>query len=172
MTLLLVNVLLALLWVLLWGDLSLWTIAVGFLLGYGTLYLFTRLSPGGRGGVRAAYGRRIGSILRFSLYFLRLLVRSNLQIAGEILTPGLSIRPRILRYEVTGLSDAQTATLANAITLTPGTLVVDVRDEKAGDGATGRRHLYVHAMYAADRGRATADLDALRRRLMREVFDC
>ena len=166
MTLFLVNVLLAALWVILWGDLSLYTIAVGFAFGYAVLWLFARtVSRGGEGAMREAYGRRVIGLVRFAGHFAWLLVKSNWQIAREVVTPGMGISPRILRYEVTGLNDAETTALSNAITLTPGTLVVDVRDSEGG-----RRHLYVHAIYAADRARAEADLDRLRRRMEREVF--
>ena len=163
MTLFLVNVLLAALWVILWGDLSLYTIAVGFVFGYAVLWLFARTVN--RGLLREAYGRRVIDLARFGGHFAWLLVKSNWQIAREVVTPGSGISPRIVRYEVTGLNDAQTTALSNAITLTPGTLVVDCRDSP-----DGRRHLYVHAIYAADRERAVADLDRLRRRMEREVF--
>ena len=53
-------------------------------------------------------------------------------------------------------------TLANCITLTPGTLVIDVSD----DGCW----LYVHCMYAKDPAKSIAELDELANRLKREVF--
>ncbi|MEM6505352.1 MAG: Na+/H+ antiporter subunit E, partial [Planctomycetota bacterium] len=53
-------------------------------------------------------------------------------------------------------------TLANAITLTPGTLSADIND--AGDT------LYIHAMYAEAKKDATRDLDELRDKLLRLVF--
>ena len=91
-----------------------------------------------------------------------LLIRSNLQIAREILTPGWAQSPRILRYEVGGLSEVETTVLANSISLTPGTLAVDVSD----DG----RHLYLHCMYARDRAAQLREIDRLRERLERWVF--
>ena len=108
------------------------------------------------------HGRRALRMLRFGLYFLTILIRSNLQIAREIMTPGFSQTPRFLRYPVEDLDDFQTTVLANCITLTPGTLVVDVSD----DG----RWLYVHCMYALDRSEAIAGLRKLDERLRREVF--
>ena len=82
--------------------------------------------------------------------------------AWEIVTPGLRMTPRIIRYDVADLTPVEVTTLANAITLTPGTLTMDV-DER-GDT------LYIHCMYADDRDAAVAELDDLRRRLMEGVF--
>lgn len=162
MRLFLVNVLLAVLWIFLWGELSIYTLLVGFVGGYLVLWLFTRVHGG---LLRDAYGQRIVDLVRFSVYFLVLLVRSNLQIAWEILTPGFGMRPRFVRYDVTGLSETQLVALSNAITLTPGTLVIDARDT-----ADGRKMLYVHSMYAEDRDAAVRDLDALRWRMERDLF--
>ncbi len=163
MTLFFVNVLLAVLWVFLWGDLSLYTLLVGLVGGYVVLWLFTRVN--GRRTLRDAYGQRLINLVRFTGYFLKLLVVSNLQIAREIVTPGQQMTPRFVRYEVTGMSDAQATAFANAITLTPGTLVVDARERE-----DGRRFLYVHAMYAEDREAAVLSLGELRRRLEHDVF--
>ena len=60
-----------------------------------------------------------------------------------MVTPGLSMTPRIIRYPVSGLSPIELTTLANAISLTPGTLSIDVSPDD--------EWLYVHAMYAEDR---------------------
>jgi multicomponent Na+:H+ antiporter subunit E len=163
MSLFLVNVLLALLWVLLWDDLSVYTIVIGFVFGYATLYLFTRFSSGRT--LRNAYGQRLIDLFVFAVKFTILLIRSNLEIAWEILTPGYGMTPRIIRYEVTGMTETQVAAFSNAITLTPGTLVVDVRDS-----AGGRLHLYVHCLYAGDRDQAVRDLDELRLLMNRRVF--
>ncbi len=164
MSLFLINVLLAALWVLLWGDLSLYTIIIGFVFGYAVLWLFVRLR--GSDTLWNAYGRRLYGIATFVLYFLGLLVKSNIEIAREILTPGLSIKPRIVRYDVTGLSPAQIAALSNAITLTPGTLVVDART----DDKTGQSTLHIHSLFSEDRESTIRDLDSLRHRMERDIF--
>ena len=160
MTLFILNILLALMWVLLWGLLDVYSIVVGLVGGYFVLWAFTRTV---RPGLLAdAYGNRVVDLARFAAHFVVLLLKSNLQLAREIVTPGYGMTPRLLRYDVAGLSDAQIVALSNAITLTPGTLVVDISPDKS--------HLYVHCMYAADERAARADLDALRRRMEREVF--
>lgn len=160
MTLLLLNLLLALLWVLLWGELTLYTLLVGLVGGYFVLWVFSRVIHPDL--MRQAYGGYVSDLLHFGGYFLWLLVKSNLVLAREILTPGHGMSPRILRYNVAHLSDPQIVALSNAITLTPGTLVVDISREKD--------FLYIHSMYARDPVRARRDLDELRERMEREVF--
>ncbi|MCG8401158.1 MAG: Na+/H+ antiporter subunit E, partial [Firmicutes bacterium] len=104
-------------------------------------------------------GWRLGSFL---VFFITILIKANLEVAWEIITPGYHMQPRIIRYSVEGLTLVQITVLANLITLTPGTLSADVDD----DGS----HLYIHAMYAGDREAAVAELDRLKHRMMREVF--
>jgi len=112
----------------------------------------------GRGG----YLHRGWALLRFLGYFVRILIQANLQVMWEIITPGYTMTPRLIRYDVEGLTPVQITVLASAITLTPGTLTADV-DE---DG----RYLFIHCMYAGDRDDAVRQIDELRGRLLREVF--
>lgn len=108
------------------------------------------------------YLQRGRGLLRFLGYFVRILIQANLQVMWEIITPGFTMTPRIIRYDIAGLTPVQITVLASMITLTPGTLTADV-DE---DG----RYLFIHCMYAGDRDAAVRQIDELRGRLLREVF--
>ena len=154
------NLLLALTFCLMFGTFDAYTLTAGFVAGFLLLAPITRVLHG------RTYGGYLFRLLSFAAYFLRILVVANWQVAYEVLTPGHQLTPRIIRYDVGGLSDLQLTTLANAITLTPGTLAVDV----SPTGAQGGRWLYVHVMFGRDREKAVANIDELRRRLMREVF--
>lgn len=77
------------------------------------------------------------------LLFVRELVLSALKVAWLVVQPKLRIRPAIIAYPLTVTSDAQITLLANMITLTPGTLSVDVSDD--------RKTLYVHVIDMATR---------------------
>lgn len=156
MRLFLLNILLALLWCFTWGSFDMYTLFGGFVLGYILLGLYSRVL------LVEGYGNKAADLLRFTAFFIRILIKANLQLAREVLTPTHHQTPRIIRYDVEGLTDNQLTALSNAITLTPGTLVVDI--------APDRKHLYVHCMYAADREAAVRDLDLLRSRMLREVF--
>jgi multicomponent Na+:H+ antiporter subunit E len=152
----LLNLVLALLWTFMWGTFGPWVLLAGFVVGYLLLGLFSRAF----GGV--GYGAKLWDLLAFAAYFVRILVVANLQVAREIITPGHHMTPRLLRYPVEDLTAAQLTVFANSITLTPGTLSVDVSDDD--------RYLYVHAMYARDRDLAMRDLTELRGRILRDLF--
>jgi len=158
MSFFLLNILLAVLWMCMWGLFDIWSLMAGFLLGYLLLGVVSRTVQEGKG-----YGTKGWKLLSFAVYFIRILVKANLQVAGEVITPGLKMTPRFIRYPVEGLTDMQITSLANAITLTPGTLSVDVINDN--------RELVVHCMYADDRKAAIEDLDELRDRLLKEVFN-
>ena len=63
-------------------------------------------------------------------WLLKEIVLSNLSVAKVILSPDLPIRPRILRVDASQKTDVGRVTYANSITLTPGTVTLDVRDGK------------------------------------------
>lgn len=76
--------------------------------------------------------------LSLILLFLRELIVSALRVAWLAVQPRIKIRPAIIAHPLTLTTDAQITLLANMITLTPGTLSVDVSDD--------RKTLYIHAL--------------------------
>jgi len=70
--------------------------------------------------------------------FVRELILSAIKVAWLAVQPKMRLRPAIVAYPLTVTTDAQITLLANLITLTPGTLSVDVSDD--------RRTLYIHAI--------------------------
>ncbi len=157
MEMLLLNILLAVLWMFMWASYDIYTLSAGLVVGYLLMGLVSRASGQG------SYGTRLWKLLSFLLYFISILVKANLVVAREIITPGLKMTPRIIAYPVKGMTDVQITTLANIISLTPGTLSTDIADDDAV--------LYVHCMYAQDRQAALRELDELRNRIMREIFE-
>jgi len=74
----------------------------------------------------------------FAVYvpvFLYYVLRANLDVVYRALHPAMPIRPGIVKIRTTLKTDSAITALANSITLTPGTLTVDLTD----DG-----FLYVH----------------------------
>jgi len=63
---------------------------------------------------------------RYWAWLLREIVRSNFKVARIILHPDLPIRPSITRIDARKLSRVTQATFANSVTLTPGTLTIDI----------------------------------------------
>lgn len=76
------------------------------------------------------------------LLFIRELFMSALEVAWLAVRPRLSLRPAIIAYPLTVPSDVEITLLANLITLTPGTLSVDVSDD--------RKWLFVHCIDTPD----------------------
>jgi len=129
---------------------------IGFMIGLFAISVYDLTAAS------SIYVVRLFRLVCFGIWFLYVLFKANLQIAWEIVTPGLGQTPRILRYPVEHLSDVQVTMFANCITLTPGTLVVDITEN--GD------LLHVHCMYAADPRIAISELRSLDKRIQSEVF--
>ena len=75
--------------------------------------------------------------------FIKELILSALSVAWLVIQPRPRLRPGIIAYPLTLTTDAGITLLANMITLTPGTLSIDVSDD--------RRTLYIHAIDVTDR---------------------
>lgn len=71
----------------------------------------------------------IGAAILYFLYFLKELIKSNLRLAAIVLSPSLPVHPGIVKVRTRLKSPMARLLLANSITLTPGTLTVELRDE-------------------------------------------
>jgi multicomponent Na+:H+ antiporter subunit E len=108
--------------------------------------------------------RRIRSVISLALLFLYELGVSAVRVAIVVLTPDMKsvLRPAIIAFPLTIKSDAEITLLANLITLTPGTLSVDVSED--------RSLLYVHALTLSTREALIADIAGGFEAKVREVF--
>lgn len=71
-------------------------------------------------------GLRLWAAAGFTLYLAKEIVVSSLQVAYVVLHPRMPIQPRVLRFRTALPHPLARLTLANAITLTPGTVTLDV----------------------------------------------
>ncbi|MBK7895784.1 MAG: Na+/H+ antiporter subunit E [Candidatus Promineifilaceae bacterium] len=133
---LLLNLLLAIAWVALTGQYEASNFAVGFVLGY----LVLRLTQQSETAVR--YVRRARLLFFFTGFFLKELVISSWRVVVVVLTPKMTMRPGVVAIPLTVTSEAAITMLGNLITLTPGTLTLDV--------STDHSTMYVHAMDVGD----------------------
>ncbi|MCG6965069.1 MAG: Na+/H+ antiporter subunit E [Chromatiaceae bacterium] len=69
------------------------------------------------------------SLLGYLGSLLVALLRANIDMARRVLSPSLPIRPALVQVKTSLRSDLGRLVLANSITLTPGTLSVDVDDD-------------------------------------------
>lgn len=156
MTLLLINLLLALAWAAMTGSFSPANLLFGFALGAVALFLI-------RGQVGSlGYFVRASRILALALLFLKELVLSAWRVAVLVVTPRMDVRPGIFAYPLTVDRDFEITLLANLITLTPGTLSVDV--------AADRKTLFVHAIDCTDPERMLRDIAEGFERKILEAF--
>lgn len=105
---------------------------------------------------------RLWPALRLKLLFFRELMRSATRVARLVLSPKMAIAPGVVAVPVSLQRDAEITLLANLITLTPGTLTVDVSED--------RRALYVHALEADDPEAVKRDIRSGFERAIRETF--
>lgn len=150
---LLLNTLLALVWALLTGVFEPGNLLAGFLVSYLALFLARRsLGP-------TTYFSKVPQVISFVAYYLRELVRANLRVATDVLSPVENLQPRIIDMPLTAHSPAEIVLLSLLIALTPGTLVLDVSND--------RRVMYIHVLHAADLEQARQEIkDGLERRLL------
>jgi len=130
------NVLSALVWIALTGEFTPANLALGFGVGYLALWSARRALP------ETAYFGKVFQVAGFGLFFLWELVKANLRVAYDILTPSHHMKPAVVAVPLELTDERAIVLLAILITLTPGTLGLDV--------STDHRVLYVHAMYVED----------------------
>lgn len=133
---LVLNLFLALIWVAVTGEPTPTNFLVGFLLGY--LLLWAARNMLGCAG----YVRKVWKFVGFLLYVAGEIVLASLRVIYDVLTPRHYMRPGILAVPLEAKSDAEIFMLAGLVTLTPGTLSLDV--------SADRKVLYVYEMYLSD----------------------
>lgn len=128
------NLLLGLAWVLLSGDFTGLNLLVGMIFGYIALLLIEPQVDALKG-----YPARVPRIIGFVGFFIKELVQANLRVAFDILTPPWHMKPGVIAFPLSAHTEMEITMVANLISLTPGTLSLDVSDD--------RKVLYIHAMF-------------------------
>lgn len=146
MTLILLVFVITLIWAAVTGTFSL----LNLLLGVAVASLATLLI---RERIKSPHVlRRLWLSLDLAAMFIYELALSACRVAFLVLTPDLKRRlaPAIIAYPLTVKSDAEITLLANLVTLTPGTLSVDVSED--------RSILFIHALEMHDREETIASI--------------
>lgn len=154
----LVALILALVWAAITGVLSLANLVLGGLIGVVALWVVRKQVS------RPMLFDRAGKIFRLGSLFLYELVVSAVRVAILVLSPNMKskLKPGIIAFPLSAKSDAEITLLANLITLTPGTLSVDVSED--------RKYIYVHAIEVPDKDALIKDIrDGFEARII-EVF--
>jgi multicomponent Na+:H+ antiporter subunit E len=152
------------LWVALWGQITVANVASGIVVAVGLLVAVgLPRQPDARMGGGAFRPLRA---LVFFVYFAIAVVVSNLQLALQVIDPRNTVRPGILRLPLHGCSDALVTMIANAITLTPGSITVEVRRFAQTGSSPPGAVVYVHVLRADDPDQARSQLFRLARLAM------
>ena len=112
-------------------------LAVGLLVAFAFRNFYTE---------RTAMTRNLRAAPYAALYlgvFLKELLTANVDVAYRVLAPGMPIRPGVVVVPLRVQTDAAITTIANSISLTPGTLTMDYDEETNA--------LYVHSIDTSDR---------------------
>jgi len=152
------NLFLPVIWMALTGEFSPVNFAVGFLIS--SLCLWLVKSP--EKITFFVYISRLMKAIRFLCFFIYEVLAANIWVAWEVLTPRHHMRPAIIAIPLDNLSDFEITTLANVITLTPGTLSLDVSPDKDT--------LYVHAMWIEDPDAFRKEIKIRYEQRVKEVF--
>jgi len=99
--------------------------------------------------------RRLFYFLRYALIFSRELIQANYQVTKMVLSPKLRIHPGFVAVPMDADTDFEVTSLANSITLTPGTITVHLPEE--------RHVIVIHAL------NITEDPEAVRQGVKREL---
>lgn len=85
---------------------------------------------------------KISRLVWFVVWYIFELVKANMIIAREIVSPRPRVKPGILKVELDARSDQEILALANLISMTPGSLTMDVSQDK--------KYIFIHEMYLDD----------------------
>jgi len=152
------SIFLSLVWMALTGTFTFANLVVGFAVSSLTLWLI-----GSRGEIALiVYITRFFRFVGLFFFFLKELLVANLRVAYEVLTPGYQMRAAIIAIPLDAKSDLEITVLANLITLTPGTLSLDV--------SADRKTLYIHAMHVHDVEKFRKEIKTRLERRVMEVF--
>jgi multicomponent Na+:H+ antiporter subunit E len=135
------------------GSFTLPNVLFGALIGGFGLFLIR----GQIGGTR--FWHRSLRVASLALLFLHELVLSALRVGLMVLRPKLEVRPAFIAFPLTVTRDVEITLLANLVTLTPGTLSVDV--------SADRKFLLIHAIDVTDREEVIRSIrDGLEKKVM------
>ena len=81
-------------------------------------------------GMEILHPKRIFLIIKYFFVFMVALFKANIDVAKRVLSPSLPINPGIVEFETKLTNEFAKMILANSITLTPGTISVDMVDNR------------------------------------------
>ncbi|CTQ49727.1 Na+/H+ antiporter subunit E [Jannaschia donghaensis] len=158
MSVFLLNLLLAVAWAALTGQFTLGGLGIGFVVGFVALWVIQPLF-----GEPGNYFVRVWRWLKLLVLFHYELVVSSVSVAWDVLTPRHRARPGIICIPLKAKGEAEVLLVTNLISLTPGTLSLDVTEDC--------NTLVIHAMFADDPEKIAANIENGMERWVREALE-
>ena len=153
----LLNILLSFVWVALTGQLNYTNFVFGFIVGFFLLWFLNRKRTSNQD-----YFMRVPKILAFIMYFLYDMLKANIEVAMDVVTPNYNMKPGIIKFEMDAKTDFEITMLANMVAMTPGTLVIDISKDK--------KYMYIHVMYLKDIARFKRNLKQRTEKKLLEII--
>lgn len=132
----LLNFFVALTWMFLSSSMTATSFVVGYLIGLILIFMMRRFFTS------RMYVERVWAAVKLAFLFLKELTMSNISVLLLVLRPKLNIQPMIFAMPTELEEDWEITLLSSLITLTPGTIVVNVSDDQ--------NTLYIHAIDVDD----------------------
>ncbi|MEG0380944.1 MAG: Na+/H+ antiporter subunit E [Kurthia sp.] len=151
---LLINFLLALIWMFLSINFSVQGFVIGYLLGLVMIYIMRNMF-----GSRF-YLHRVWAIIKLTFLFLKELWLANIDVVKIVLAPKMNMKPAFFEYPTVLEKDWEITLLSSLITLTPGTVVVHVSDDS--------KTLYIHAIDSDD---VESTIDSIKQSFERAILE-
>ena len=114
-------------WLLLSGHYDFWFIGLGFISSASAVFLARRM------GIVDAEGLPLDlvpGLLRYAPWLFGTVIRANVDVARRILHPRLPITPTVIRVPAEQRTAPGRVSYANSITLTPGTISLEVSNDE------------------------------------------
>ncbi len=157
------SILLGLAWCFVHGTISINNFIVGLILGPFVIRPFRELYDFDQKISYKDIAGHIPALIRYLIVLAVEIMKANIMVAKIVLQPKIDIKPGIIEVPIRTQTDVGITAIANTITLTPGTLTIDVSDDK--------KVLYVHSIDATDpEGVASSIRDDLEKYVL-EAFE-
>lgn len=153
----LINIVIAIIWMLLQNDFSGVQFAIGYVVGLVMLFFMRRFLR------QDYYFRRVFAFIKLMGLFIYKLILANYDVIKIIIKPKMDIEPGIIAVPTKLKSDWEKTLLANLISLTPGTLTMDFSE----DGQT----LFIHSIHVPDKDEAIREIHESFERAILEVTE-
>lgn len=101
-------------------------------------------------------------LILFIIFYVKEVIKTNLIVAREVLTPTHYMKPGLVDIDVSHINDRQLIIFCNLLTMTPGSMIVDVAEDKSS--------VKVHILYLNDRKEAISEIEENYLKKVKELF--